>query len=212
MQPDQSLAPLDSLLARLLAAWPNSRLPPASYALYREKLANVPTNTLSSVIEHFIEKGGKYAPHVGEILGQCKGAMEPAAAGQDVWTWAGMTLADFEKLPGRSKRLWGKRWTAHVEARRRHHGMNVQSSNLAEPLDDVLFQLGMDSRGGLIDTNPLGSPQYHEEPEIVDNRDWRSIANDSGERLRSKMDVTIAAGKKARAAQTVPADDDGELF
>lgn len=198
MQLDQSHGPLDSLLARLLAAWPSSRLPPASYALYREKLANVPTNTLSSVIEGFIERGGKYIPHVGEILGQCKGSMEPANAAQDVWSWAGYSFSDFEKLPTHTKRVWCERFAARIEARARLNGRSVPSSQFLEPLDDVLFRLGMDSRGGLIDMDPLGldGPKHVEYHAEVDVRSAQAIIAESAAIMRERWDELYRRRKK----------------
>jgi hypothetical protein len=194
---------LDSLLARLLAAWPNSRLPDASYALYREKLADIPIATVARAVETLIEKGGKTIPHVGEILGLCRqtGAVAVTQQHENVWDWAGFNLEGYQKLSGAAHRLWEERWAARLEAICRDQGRRVPSHFAPEHLDDVLHRLGLDSRGGLIEDLSPGAPRV-EDHSTPDTRNWREIAHEAEQRMRERIGSIVERNRERIAIQT----------
>lgn len=203
MQPPQSPAPtpLDSLLARLLASSPNARLPPASWELYRQKLSDFPLSTVSAAIESLIDKGFKVIPHVGEITGLCKATGTQIQEHASVWEWAGYTLEGFEKLPRSTRNYWHERWDARLEAMCRANGKPVSSSRFApEPLDDALSRLGLDSRGRIVEHDPLGlnGPAHVEDHTPPDTRPWGEIAAEARTRQAQRLDAIIASHVVAR--------------
>ncbi len=125
---------------------------------------------------------------------------------KSIWTWAGFrTMDEFEKQPSSARRLWFDRWRARCEAQLRDFGRPVHSPYFApEHLDDVLKRLGLDSRGCLIDRDPLGldGPARVEDHTPTDTRPWEAQAADAESRMRAKIDG-ILERNAIRREQTV---------